>query len=482
VPDTSEDAEPLPELPPLGEGEETLGEGEGDFTELLRSFDGDSGLDDSESEELDAGVELEDEGPATPEEVEGTLDIGEMFQARVEDAEGASDELGPPGETTGDSFDDDAETEFDADDAEGALEPEDLVSEELPGIVQAEGDDQEGALSEQADELFGMGEEDPPRRAELPWMELLPAAAFECRVVRCDRGRALAGGARVVALRDEGEPEIVAADLGAPVTSLLLEPDGSALAATKPGKLFRLLGAGVPPEELTSFRTVHSLDRDLRLTILLGGPTQSSRPAALLHVSAGAGVLLESTDRGTTFRQVDLGGRVLALSTGVPSVCAVETTAGVRLMRSEPSGAFRAVGTVGGDLSIEEDAVIASDGDVIAILEAGSGVRVSADSGVTFRRVSGSSRATAVTAGRLGGRASAFAALFDAASGHTSIIWVDAATADAHIVAELLPDLESEEELDDWARVLSVAWDADEETLWVAGIFGVRRFRRPPSA
>jgi hypothetical protein len=125
---------------------------------------------------------------------------------------------------------------------------------------------------------------------------------------------------------------------------------------------------------------------------------------------------------------------------------------------------------------------VVSDGDVFVILELGAGVRVSANGGVTFRRVAGSSRATAIAAGRLGGRLSAFAALFDAASGHTSLIWIDAASADAHIVSELSPDLDQEDDLDEWSKVASLAWDADDETLWAAGPFGLRRWRRPPSA
>ena len=53
----------------------------------------------------------------------------------------------------------------------------------------AEGDDQEGALSEETDVLLGMGEEEPPRRAELPWLELPPVDSADRSIVRpehCD--------------------------------------------------------------------------------------------------------------------------------------------------------------------------------------------------------------------------------------------------------------------------------------------------------
>ena len=228
-----------------------------------------------------------------------------------------------------------------------------------------------------------------------------------------------------------------------------------------------------------SWRTGTRVARSPSIELSLGGPTPSSRPAILLHVSTGGGTLLESTDHGTTFRRVDLGGRVLALSSGSPPVCLVETSDSFRLFRSAPSGGFTAVG---GEWTFEvEHLGLASDGDVVAALEPGHGVRVSIDQGATFRRVAGSVRATAVTAGRLGGRRSVFAALFDPASGRSAIVWVDAASADAYVVAELTPNVEDDDE-DDWAKVASLAWDPNTETLWAAGSFGLRRWRRPPSA
>jgi hypothetical protein len=474
VPETREDPEPLPDLPSLGEGDET--EAEGDFSDLLRSFEGDDGLDDSESDELDAGVELEEDDPTLTDDVELPLDVGEIVLARDEDDGASSDEVGPTGESVG-LFDDATALEVDMDDSEGTVEPEDLISEELPALVQE--DDQEGTLNEESDELVGMGEEEPPRRAELPWLELPSVGLPESRVVRSRKGLVAVGGSGVALVTPEGDVKTMSETLGDAVTGLLVDADArSVLAGTERGKLYRLVGEDGVPDELTGFRDTLALDREKALSLSLGGPTPSSRPAALLHVTAGGGVLLESTDRGVTWRKVDLGGRVLAVSSGVPPVCLVEQQDGLRLFRSEASGAFRRLA----ELSADEHTELASEGDVVVLLEPGLGVRVSADGGVTFRRVNGSARATAVTAGRLGGRASAFMALFDAASGHTSLVWIDAASADAHIVSELTPDPELEDELDEWAKVVSIAWDADDETLWAAGLFGARRWRRPPSA
>jgi hypothetical protein len=478
VAETREDTERLPELPPIREGDET--EQDGDFSDLLRSFEGDSGLDDSEAEELDAGVDIDEDGPALPEDSDSPLDIGEMVLARDDDDAVATDEDGPTGEAGAGLFDDFAGTDLGADDAEGTIEPEDLIDEDLPVLMQ-DADEQEGALSDEADHLLGMDDEEPPRRAERPWLEVPTSSLPECRVVRSAKGLLAAAGSRLVLIGAEGDVSVLAEGVGDTVTGLLLDADARmTLAATEHGKVFRFYAGAAKPEELVTFRDVLlPLDPERPVSLSLGGPTPSTRPAALLHVSAGGGVLLESTDRGTTWRRVELGGCVLAVSAGVPPVCVVETSDGPRLFRSEPSGAFRRLEE---ELVAGDRAQLASDGDVVALLDPGSGVRVSADGGVTFRRVSGCSRATAATAGRLGGRPSAFAALFDAASGRTSLVWIDAASGDANVVAELSPDQDPDNELDEWTRVLSLAWDAADETLWAAGAFGVRRFRRPPSA
>jgi hypothetical protein len=474
VSETSDETDPLVDPPAVGDGEEPAGSG--DFDELLQSFEGEADLDDSVSEELDAGVALDDDELPVGDEVGPLLDIGEMVQSREEEEPSGMDDLGPEGEPGFGLFDDGGAAEWGDDDAEGAVERDDLISEDLPGLADAADDAEEGALADEAEELFGAGEEDPPRHAELRWLDLPPLESPACSVVRFSTGRLIAGGERVVAHEDEGASKVLAEGVGEVVEALLVDGD-DAFFATGAGRLFRVVG-GAPPEALTLGDV--PLSRGTSTRVELGGPTQATRPAVLVRVESGGGTLLESTDRGTTFRRVELGGHVLALSTGIPAVCVVELEGGPRLFRSEASGGFR---KVSGDLGVETEApLLASDGDIIAALERGAGVKVSADGGATFRRVVGSARATAVAAGRLGGRPSAFAALFDASSGHTSIVWIDATSADARVVAELTAGPDQEDDLDDWTKIVSLAWDSAGETLWAAGSFGLRGFRRPPSA
>jgi len=128
-----------------------------------------------------------------------------------------------------------------------------------------------------------------------------------------------------------------------------------------------------------------------------------------------------------------------------------------------------------------EGSTIVTDGDVVVVLgrREREGIHVSADGGLTFRRARGTRTATAVTAGRLGGRPSAFAALYAPASGRTTITWIDATTGESLGIAHLDGDDDAD---GDPSRVTSLAWDPATDTLWAATPGGLCRFRRPASA
>jgi hypothetical protein len=156
----------------------------------------------------------------------------------------------------------------------------------------------------------------------------------------------------------------------------------------------------------------------------------------------------------------------------------VESANRTRFYYSEPTGGFSPSGA---PLSTDGDAVtLATSGDVVVVLERGRGVSISASRAATFERVKASSRVTAITAGRLGTRPSGFAATFEPASGRSLLLWIDAASGDAFVVAAVEPS--GDDDPEDLCQVDPLAWDPQMETLWVGGAFGVRRFRRPPSA
>jgi hypothetical protein len=478
VPRKRNDPEPLPELEPLVEDEEPAADRE--LPDLLTAFDEEEDLDDSAASELDSGIAMADEEDAWVDRDGPSLDVGQLLDGRGDDetSDPGRDDLGPLEEGGGPLGDETEQSALD-DDAEGTEREEAPLFGELPALRTEPGDELEGSALDETDELTGSNAEEPPGDAELPWLEARTPWGSPCQVAR-RAGERLVGAGSDVLMIDEADAVVkLAVEAGETVTDIVEEADGrTVLYTTLSGELFRVGAGSITAERLTSWRAACPKDPVPALALSVGGPTPSSLPATLLHAAAGGGVLLESTDHGTTWRRVDLGGRVAALSSGVPPLCLVETKEGMLLFRSEPSGGFSASS---GEWPIEAEQIgIAGDGNVVVALDPGRGVHVSPDGGLTFRRVRGTAGASAVTAGRLGARPSAFAALFDPACGRTALAWIDATTSDAFVVAHF--GSESDEEDDDWARVTSLAWDPHAETLWAAGAFGLRRWRRPPSA
>jgi hypothetical protein len=447
-------------------------------------------LDDSVASEVDHGIDVAGDDSDVGGEDEPSLDVGTAsFDPGIDDGSEDGDDVGPIGsDADGDIGD---EEEFDADESEGGTDQlDDFVTADLPGLdaeadMEAGPEEERFVLSTTAEE-----EEDAPRLADLAWAEVpLPVAMPACTAVAVERGGqgVFGGGAEIFAVDDAGDRRTLVRDLGDPVTSLVpgAEP-GAVLFTTEGGELGRYIPAQVAqpgqpgqtrPERLVAFRETTTIAPSRAPEIQLGGPTPSQRPAILLLVREGGGTLLESTDYGTTWRRVELGGSVACLSSGSPPVCLVDAGRATRFFFSEPTGGFSPVGA---PYAGESDALsIATHEDVVILLSAGSGVSVSANRGASFETAPGCARATAVTAGRLGPRLSGFAALFDEASGRATLVWIDAATADAFAIATIEP---GEDDADDLCRVESLAWDPHTETLWAGGAFGLRRFRRPPSA
>ncbi len=467
--DLSKKEEPLVE-----EDEETA---EAEFDEGLRFFDDDEDLDDATAAEIETGIALWDEPEADGDEPELSMeDLGDVFSAASASEEPSSegDDLGPlddafrPDSADSETFDPD-------DDSVGANEVEEFVPSEMPDIDDV--DDEDTLRSEEVISLALGAEEEPPH-AELSWVDVPISGLAQPRrlVVRVGE-EIIAGGSDVVRIDAEDGVESISGELRGGAVSLVADGDqATLLVATGAGELFRLC-RGRPPEVLESWKDASISGRSSNSALTLGGPTRSTLPAILLRVSTD-GVLLESTDRGTTFRRIELRGKVCSLSTGSPPLCVVESHDSLRLFRSATSGGFTAIH---GEWPFEADGIeLVTEGDIVALLERGRGVHVSIDGGGNFQPVAGLARATAVCAGKLSGRRSTFAALFDPPSGRTSLVWVDAASPAAFVIATLSPH--SEDDDDDWAKVLSLTWDHNTESLWGAGKFGVRRWRRPPSA
>jgi hypothetical protein len=454
--------------------------------ELNLQLEEDGNLDDSVASDLDHGIDVASEDPHAGDGDEPGLDVGVGgFEPDLGEGEGEGngedDEAGPVGDDVGSDLG--QEEEFDADEAEGGSDRlDEFVPAELPSL-DAEAGEMDAGPDNEPIELSVGEEEDAPRRSELAWTEVvLPVRMPSCTSIVVERSTPslLAGGREVFTVDDAGVRRTLAANLDDTVTSLVqgMEP-GTALFTTRSGQLWRCAPEKRMLERVVAFGGDSGIGSLSLPEILLGGPTPSQRPALLLHVKDDrGGTLLESTDYGTTWRRVELGGVVTSLSNGSPPLCLVDTGRALRFFLSESSGGFSPIGS---PYSGETDAPeMVTREDAVILLSPGHGVSVSANHGATFKAAPGCSRATAVAAGRLGTRLSAFAALFDRASGRATLVWIDAASAEVFAVATIEPSDEDDD--DDFCRVESLAWDPHSETLWAGGLFGLRRFRRPSSA
>ncbi len=462
----------MPETRPVADEEEALGE---DLPDLLHAFDDEQDLDDSMAEDLDPGIPLEGDETSSDESDDPFPDLADETE-RFEEAEAVAegDESGP--------LDDDPETYVsetepldDDDGSESADTGHDLLGT-LPAL-DADHDEAEGEAPDLGT-LAAPEDEDPPPPAERPWILQEIDSAARSLVLQSSLGRLVAGPGLAL-VNDAGAETPLAANPGGTVTSVVADgAHGSLLYTTRGGQVFRVDGSGAP-RLVSGWLEAGGFDRQRAFELSLGGPTRSARKAVLLHVASRGGALLESTDFGNTWRRVELKARVVALGVGTPPMCVVETDKKLRLVRSASTGGFKAVGSEW----LRDDAEVprlAVHEDVVALLEPGHGVRVSADGGVTLRRVRATARATAIAAGLVAARPSAFAALYDFATGRSLLVWIDAATAEAFVIAEIAPRADDED--GESARVLSVTWDENTETLWAAGGFGLFRWRRPPSA
>lgn len=472
-----QDLEPLPEPERDDEDDETTRVDPNDPAELLTSFEDELDSDDESGSELDAGVDVEEQDEGGLDGEPEPFDLGDAGSDLIEfvHLDGEGDDVG---------FADDAGIEIGEAEPlgsdsgeEGGTEPGDLMSdllgENLPSLDSADDGGDEG--TNEPSEIDAVDDDPRPPPAELPWIEVSLRVSSPRSLVVHASERRFAAGDDLALVDDSGNATVVVRQGGGAITSMVVDADnGFLIYATVGGRLFRAAFEG-SATRLVGWPEVAGFSADRPLDVRLGGPTPSSRPAILLQIADGGGSLLESTDHGSTWRRVDLGGPVLSLASGTPPVALVRTAKGLTLLRSEATGGFTAAALFSSD--DPEGTTLSVAGSIVVALEPDLGVRVSADGGAVFRRVAGARSATAVAAAMIAGRPSAFVALFDPTTVRTSLACVDASTGDSVTIA----DIESSDD-DEFTRVLSLSWDPQTETLWAAGTFGLRCFRRPPSA
>jgi hypothetical protein len=447
---------------------------ETDFSNLIRHFEDAADLDDQVASDVDTGIDVGD-APELPEDVDQpALEIGDTIDVASDQKSliGEADEFGPNDEVGGSDAIEPLPDAVQGEDSDGVT-GDDVETAELAEL-DAVGEDDDLPRTAPHEEIGLVLEDDPPGPAVLPWLDVEVPPGPSRTVVATYRGTVLAAGSSIAAIDESGVETTLVPEAGAMVTSILATPDGSIFFTTLRGQLFRVDSRG--SECIDAW--LQAVDHEkVAYALELGGMTPSSRPAMLLRTGNGRRELLESTDHGSTFRRVDLGGQILSVSSGSPPVCLLRGERAARVLRSEATGGF---GLTGATLRTDgKNPSVAAHGDVVAVLDPDRSVHVSADGGRSFRSVVGSARATAIEAGLVAGRPVVFAALFNPATETTNIAYVDAASAEAVLVATV--DAGDHDD-GDRARVVSLAWNEHTETLWGAGAFGLRCWRRPPSA
>ena len=442
-------------------------------------------LDDQPAHELGHDIKLDEPQSELPKEPEDApVDVGALLPKTV-DTVGAAD--------------DDAPGLPDSDEASGIAAPpaslEDLDPKEedtqgwVPEFVLPELDsDEEGEPAEP--ESWGLGpdprDEPLPDFAPLLWHErFLPNADAPCQALALGLGVVVGAGRDLLWLAGSASaPRLVPSEAGRVESVVLVgQTRQYALYSTAIGTLMRRQEDGIA-ERLDGWQAEAEVDaaRATRLELCQLG---DDCPRVVFG-RASNGVLLKSRDGGLNWERVVLGGRVLAVSPHGSPLVALGEAGDSRLLFWSDNGGDDFV-----DLGLPPVARAVAAGDaplvsaalgVIALGDAARGLVVSADRGLTFRRVSGSANVTALGAGELDGRAVVFATLLIESEDRTELVTVDPESGEARRVGSLQGRAAASDELDDSlerTRVAALRWDADSRCLWLAGNFGLTSWFPP---
>ena len=427
------------------------------------------GLDDDVATDLDVGIALDEPSDrASDEPDELVLDIAELLDRAEERESGDDSDFGPA------DFDPSIGIDELADAGPGGAEegiedaPDAGADEELPEL---DGDD-ESESELRGLELEVLADEELPQSSERPWLErALGEQLGACIALdMTGSGWVAATGDDIVWLSDERLSSMPAN--ASRVASLCRVHADGVLYASVTGELLRRDDCGAPPVSLSGWRVAARVAEDdpstLELCRLRGSST-----GVLAKTSSGG--LLVSHDAGSSFRSIELHGKVVALPRSAEAgVVLVRHGHDAFLLSAVEAGqSFRRIELDAAALAVAtgETTLVATAGPVIALADAGRGLCISADGGEHFVRSAGCLGATALAVGRSAGRWLVAAALHREVEDVTYLVVVDAESGTAERVAEVA-GAASSDGLDS-ARIASLCFDEQPLRLWAAGSFGV---------
>ncbi|HVR19872.1 MAG TPA: hypothetical protein VMS65_09250 [Polyangiaceae bacterium] len=466
------------ELPTLDDGgdDENGIPGDGDALTPTPDDDASSEFDDESPTDPSFDFDLPSDLGAPADDTPHELPLGPDFVPTEDEPESSDDAAGfdnavEPADLTSESD----PREHDA--GEGFDDGHSRLEEELPRLDGDEGSDLDessfGARLESADETA------LPVAAR-PWhVDFLAPDREHCGALTAERGVVVAGSSDLFWL-DEGRETVVRIGLdGTRISSIALVGGAqlSALCVTAFGRLLRRARSGGDVERLVDWRRVAEASgaSPEGLELRAFGPT---RPSSVLG-RLTSGRLVRSDDMGTSFTMLEPAVTALTMSsTGEP--VAVITRDGARLGLSANGGflwEYLELVSPAREVASGEAPLVAANGGVVVLGDAERGVVVSSDHGRTFRRVTGATNVTAVSAGADGERATAFVALYRETDDQSLLVEIDASTGVATTLAVVaLPALEDPDVAPELARVERLIWDG--ERLWAAGAFGLARIQR----
>jgi hypothetical protein len=460
-------------LPPLDQGEdaELDDDAVGGLLDPLPTLDNND--DDGDSSALDTGVETFDIAGEDVDDGSSTIDFGSDVDELVlpNEAEGADDSEGfAAPEAVWISTPEALESR---DEAEGLDEPS-VGLDSLPAL--ADGDDNEGV--DDPGELpvsTRFGDEPRPARSKLPWTVEGPELKLEpCAALASVDGIVVAASTDLFWFASGSLTPMRLEAGSAQVHSVALLGSGwdFAACATTSGKLFRRGRLASSSEELRRVREeVGSPGREV---FDLSQPGHSFPHTLVLRTASGK--LLRSDDDGASFRRVS-ERKVVALSPEGPPVLALSSDA-VLLKSDDGAGTFRELRLEGlaARLARAKSPLLAGYENCILLGDANLGILVSNNGGESFTRLPGTLGVNALCLGRALDSLFGFAAVYDDARDHTSLLRIDAEKLEVSTIATIDPDASDDDEMTEGARVAALVWDGVHGRLWAAGGFGVKAY------
>lgn len=453
-------ASPQPEgleLPDLDKGDEG---DEVDVGSFVLDLTGDEEREDDDTKldtfEVDIQVLTESGGNEAASDLDvGVSDFLESLPEGPEDRESA-----PPPPATAE-LDLHLDTPLESDDPSSDAELGDDGLEDLPELLNEEGDGDAGPDVERAF-LPSAPEGEIPKGPAYDSDWLLLGSA--CGALWAGSDLVLGAGEHLMTFGHERHSD--ALPVGTRISSLTRLDNGTVVMATTRG-LLEHASSGA-----WSFAEAPEPPRASGADVV---EVATARGAHVLWARLSSGALWRR--RAGAWEKHEAGGQVRALTSAGERVTLLVISRRPTLQLSSDAGSsFRelVLAEPAATVALGAAPTAVSRGHVVALADSERGLCVSNDGGETFRMVTGAVNVTAVALGEHEGANTVFAALHREGKDASELIAVEPSTARAVSIAQLegQPDEESEETGRTQALVFADGY------LWAAGLYGLSRLRR----